>query len=163
VSSRLAPSSHSRTSNVRPRTVNPSIAISDPFRNAAQGRKDFSTLKTKGAVLRAMGRDADADTAMDEAIGMPDAPVAGIHQYGTLLLAAGKKEKAMSVFTLNRQRHPDDRFVTYVGLARGYTALGDTRNAIANWKIALTNIPESQKANLPLYEQALKALREKDR
>jgi DUF2911 family protein len=136
-------------------------AISEPFRNAAQGRKDFYTLKTKSAVLRAMGRDADADTVMDEAIAMADAPVMGIHQYGTSLLAAGKKDKAMAIFTMNRQRHPDETFVTYVGLARGYTALGDTKNAIANWEIAIKNIPENQKINLPVYAQALKALREK--
>lgn len=37
----------------------------------------------------------------------------------------------------------------------------DTRNAIANWEIAIKNIPENQKVNLPVYEQALKALKEK--
>jgi hypothetical protein len=51
--------------------------------------------------------------------------------------------------------------VTAGGLARGYTALGDPRNAIANWEIAIGNIPEAQKVNLPVYEQALKALKEK--
>jgi predicted Zn-dependent protease len=112
-------------------------------------------------VLRAMGRDEDADGVMDEAVAMAGAPVIGIHQYGTALLAAGKKDKAMAIFRQNRQRHPDETLVTYVGLARGYTALGDTRNAIANWEIAIKNIPESQKANLPVYEQALKALKEK--
>src|SRR4029077_5503096 len=122
-------------------------AINEPFRNAAQGRKDFSTLKTKAAVLRAMGRDGDADSVMDEAVGMADAPVMGIHQYGTSLLAAGRKDKAMTIFTLNRQRHPDDTFVTYVGLARGYTALGDSSNAIANWEIAIRNIPDNQRVN----------------
>ena len=136
-------------------------AINEPFRNAAQGRKDFYTLRTKAAVLRAMGRDLDADSVMDEAVARDDAPVIGIHQYGTSLIAAGRKDKAMTIFTLNRQRHPDEMFVTYVGLARGYTALGDTSKAIANWEIALKNIPENQKVNLPVYEQALKALREK--
>ncbi|HEY7293173.1 MAG TPA: DUF2911 domain-containing protein [Vicinamibacterales bacterium] len=136
-------------------------AISEPFRNAAQGRKNFYTLKTKSAVLRAMGRDADANVVMDEAVAMADAPVMGIHQYGTSLLATGQKDKAMTVFRMNRERHSDERFVTYVGLARGYTALGDTKNAIANWEIALANIPEAQKVNLPVYEQALKALKEK--
>jgi hypothetical protein len=68
----------------------------------------------------------------------------------------------MTIFRLNRQRHPEDTFVTYVGLARGYTAMGDTKNAIANWEIAIRNIPESQKVNLAVYEQALKALRERD-
>src|SRR4051794_30483670 len=50
-------------------------AISEPFRNAAQGKKDFSTLRTKASVLRAMERGADADGVMDEAVAMPDAPV----------------------------------------------------------------------------------------
>jgi len=136
-------------------------AINEPFRNAAQGRKDFYTLKTKVAVVRAMGRDGDADSVMDQAVARDDAPVIGIHQYGTSLITAGRKDKAMTIFMLNRQRHRDDMFVTYVGLARGYTALGDTSKAIANWEIALKNIPENQKVNLPVYEQALKALREK--
>jgi len=136
-------------------------AISEPFRNAAQGREDFSTLRTKAAVLRAMGRDADAGTVMDKAVAMPDAPVMGVHQYGSSLIAAGKKDQAMAIFKLNRQRHPEDTFVTYVGLARGYTAIGDTRNAIANWELAIKNIPENQKPNLPAYEQALKALKTK--
>jgi predicted Zn-dependent protease len=136
-------------------------AIDEPFRNAAQGRKDFYTLKTKAAVLRAMKRDADADHVMDEAVAMTDAPVMGIHQYGTSLLAAGDKDKAMTIFRMNRDRHPEEKFVTYVGLARGYTALGDTKNAIANWEIALENIPENQKPNRPAYEQALKALTDK--
>jgi hypothetical protein len=137
-------------------------AIDEPFRNAAQGRRDFSTLKTKSAVLRALGRETEADSLMDEAIVMPDASVIGIHQYGQSLLAARRKDKAMTIFRLNRQRHPEDTFVTYVGLARGYTAMGDTKNAIANWEIAIRNIPESQKVNLAVYEQALKALRERD-
>ncbi len=136
-------------------------AIREPFRNAAPGREDFYTLRTKAAVLRAMGRDGDADTVMDKAVAMPEAPVMGIHQYGVALVAAGRKEHAMEIFTSNRQRHPDELFVTYVGLARGYTALGDTKKAIANWEIALKNIPDNQKPNLPVYEQALKALKEK--
>jgi len=136
-------------------------AIRDPFRNGAQGREDFYTLGTKAAVLRAMGRDGEADVVMDKAVGMPEAPVIGIHQYGVSLVASGKKERAMAIFTLNRQRHPDDTFVTYVGLARGYTAMGDRKKAIANWEIALKNLPENQKPNLPVYEQALRALKEK--
>ena len=54
-------------------------AISEPFRNAAQGRADFSTLQTKAAVLTAMGRDADADTVIDRAtFEKPNVPSAGV-------------------------------------------------------------------------------------
>jgi hypothetical protein len=70
---------------------------------------------SQGAVLRAMGRDADADLVMDKAVAMPDAPVMGVHQYATSLIAAGRKEQALAIFKLNRQRHPEDTFVTYVG------------------------------------------------
>lgn len=136
-------------------------AITEPFRNAAAGREDFITLRTKANVLRAMGRDADADTVMDKAIAKPDAPVMGVHQYGASLIASGKKERAMQVFKMNRERHPEDTFVTYVGLARGYTAIGDVKNAIASWELAIKNIPDNQKQNLPAYEQALKALKDK--
>ena len=132
-------------------------AINEPFRRRA-GTEGFLHAED---VLRAMGRDGDADSVMDQAVARDDAPVIGIHQYGTSLITAGRKDKAMTIFMLNRQRHRDDMFVTYVGLARGYTALGDTSKAIANWEIALKNIPENQKVNLPVYEQALKALREK--
>jgi len=134
-------------------------AISEPFRNAAPGREDFLTLRTKASVLRAMGRDGEFETVMDKAAALPGSPVMGIHQYGLSLLAVGKKEKAFELFKMNRRVHPDDTFVTYVGLARGYTAVGDKKNAIANWEIALRNIPDDQKRNLPVYEQALRALK----
>ncbi len=138
-------------------------AINEPFRNAAQGREDYFTLRTKANVLRALAREPEAETVMDKAITFADAPVMGVHQYATSLLAAGKNDKALGIFKLNRQRHPDDTFVTYVGLARGYTAVGDTANAIANWEIAIKNIPDNQKPNLPAYKQALEALKDKAR
>lgn len=135
-------------------------AIHEPFRNAVTGREDFSTLQTKAAVLQAMGRESDVDTTMDRALHLPAADASMVHQYGMRLLAAGRKEKAMDVFKFNAQQHPDEKFVTYVGLARGYTAMGDKTNAIKNWQIALKNVPETQKTNLSVYEKALKALRE---
>jgi tetratricopeptide (TPR) repeat protein len=134
-------------------------AIYEPFRNAAQGRQDFSTFQTKAAVLHALGREADADTTMDRAIRSDGATAPAIHQYGMALLAAGRTERAMRVFQFNRRQHPDDRFWPYVGLARGYTALGDKKHAIESWEVALKNLPPSQQANRPRLEQALQALK----
>jgi tetratricopeptide (TPR) repeat protein len=135
-------------------------AINEPFRNAVAGQRDFSTLSTKAAVLTAMGRTADADKTMDEAMRLPGTEAMAIHQYGMRLLAAQRKERAMTVFQFNRAQHPSDTFVTYVGLARGYTASGDTKNAIANWEIALKNVPPDQQSNRAVYERALAALKE---
>ena len=136
-------------------------AIKEPFRGTPPGREDFSTLQTKAAVLTAMGKEAEANAIMDKAMRLPATEAVAIHRYAMGLLRGGKKEKAMEIFQFNFKQHPDEKFYTYVGLARGYTAMGDKEKAIKNWEIALQNVPESQKANRPVYEKALKDLKEK--
>ncbi len=74
-------------------------AISEPFRNAAMGREDFSTLHTKADVLRALQRDADADAVMARAIVLPATSAFELYGYGSQLLAAGSRDKALDVFT----------------------------------------------------------------
>jgi len=123
------------------------------------GVEDFNSLQTKALVLQAMGRDADADAVMDKAIKLPSATVMAVHQYGRQLLASGKNQKAMDVFKMNRQMHPGDTFTTYVGLARGYAALDDKKNAIKNWELAIKNIPKEQEGNKGAYEAELKKLK----
>ncbi len=124
------------------------------------GVEDFNGLSTKANVLRAMGRDADAVPIMDKAIKIPNTPVNAIHQYARGLLTAGQKEKAMEVFQYNAKIHPEDKFTTNVGLARGYTALADKKNAIKHWELAIKNIPADQKANIGFYEGELKKVQE---
>jgi tetratricopeptide (TPR) repeat protein len=123
------------------------------------GKEDFKSLQTKAMVLRAMGKESDADAIMTKALNHQTATVQAVHQYGRSLLMEGKKEKALEVFKLNRQKHPEDTFTTYVGLARGYTAVGDKKNAIKNWEAAIKNLPEDQKQNLKFYEDELKKLK----
>lgn len=123
------------------------------------GAENFTTLQTKAMVLDAMGKGAEAESVMAKAINHATATVQTIHQYGRMLLEDGRKEKAMEVFKLNRQKHPNDRFTTYVGLARGYAALGDNKNAVKNWEMALKNLPDDQKPNRALYEEELKKLK----
>ncbi len=123
------------------------------------GKEDFNSFQTKAMVLSAMGKEEEAHTFMTKAINHPTATVRGIHQYGRSLLMSGKKDQAMEVFKLNRQKHPEDKFTTYVGLARGYTALGDKKNAIKNWEIAIKNLPEEEKPNRQYYEGELQKLK----
>ncbi len=123
------------------------------------GVEEFSTLQIKAQVLDALGRQADAESVMDKAIKHPSANVNVIHQYGKTLLTQGKNKKALEVFLLNRKMHPNDKFTTYVGLARGYTAIGDKKSAIKNWEIAIKNIPADQKSSLTYYEGELKKLK----
>jgi tetratricopeptide (TPR) repeat protein len=123
------------------------------------GQEEFNSLQTKATVLDALGRTAEAEAVMNKAMNHPTATVQSIHQYGRTLLAAGKNQKALDVFLLNKKLHPEDKFTIYAGLARGYTAVGDKKNAIKNWETAIKNIPEDQKGNLPAYQDELKKLK----
>lgn len=130
-------------------------AINDPF----FGRENFESLSVKAQVLTAMNREADADAVMDKAIKHPTATVQTIHQYGRSLLGAGRSQKALEVFQYNAKSHPNDKFTPNVGLARAYAALGDKKNAIRYWELAIKNLPENQKQNLAFYEGELKKLK----
>ncbi|MBI1769863.1 MAG: DUF2911 domain-containing protein [Bacteroidetes bacterium] len=124
------------------------------------GREEFGTLRAKSAVLAAKGNDAEADAIMQKAINLPDATSQIIHQYGRSLLNAGKKEKALEVFQLNAKKNlATDKFTPNVGLARGYTAMGDTKSAIKYWEEAIKNIPENQKPFIKTYQGELDKLK----
>jgi hypothetical protein len=134
-------------------------AINGPFRGATVGHEDFSTLSTKAAVLEAMGREADSDALMQKALHLPGTDAYSVYAYGMGLLGKDKKSKAMEIFAFNQQQHPQDKFWTSLGLARGYTALGDKKNAIANWQIVLQNIPANLSNRKAAYEAALSKLK----
>jgi len=106
------------------------------------------------------GKNCRCRVLMQEAIKSPDATVQLIHQYGRGLLIAGQKEKALEVFKYNAQKNlATDKFTPNVGLARGYTAMGDTKKAITYWEEAIKNIPENQKANIKFYQGELDKLK----
>ncbi len=132
------------------------MSVSNPF----IGVENFTTMQTRSMILQALGREAEANTEMEKAINHPTANAQAIHQYGRSLLAAGKKEKALEVFKYNAQKNPNDKFTPNVGLARGYTAMGDKKNAIKYWELAIKNLPEDQKANRTFYEAEVDKLKE---
>ena len=107
-----------------------------------------------------MGRSAEADALMDKALDLPGIGMIYVHSYGVRLLRASRPERALKIFKVNQQRHPEEKFWTYYGLARAYTALGDKPNAITNWEIAIANVPENRKFMLAQFEASLKKLKE---
>ena len=134
-------------------------AIYEPFRNAAQGKQDFSTFATKASVLQALGRDTDADTTMDRAMHSEGASAIAIYSYGMTTLNAGRKDRALGIFKIDQKLFPNDKFWPYLGLARAYTALGDKKSAIASWETVLQNVPPAQSTAKPRFEAALQALK----
>jgi tetratricopeptide (TPR) repeat protein len=127
---------------------------------ALGGQEDFTGLSTKATVLTAMGKGDEAAATMDKAIKHPSARMTDIHQYGRTLINLGQTQKALEVFQYNAKQNPQEKFTTYVGLARGYAAVGNKKEAIKNWEVALKNIPAGQEANKPVWEGELKKLKE---
>ena len=135
-------------------------AITEPFKGPTRGHEDSSTLATKAAVLQAMGRNSEADATIDKALSLPEPDVVRIYSYASSVLTAGRKDKALEIFKANQRLHPGEKFWTALGLAQGYTAMGDKENAIKNWEAALADVPAVAKSDVPAYEKSLRELKE---
>jgi hypothetical protein len=119
-------------------------AVSLPF----IGLENFFTLRTLANLQGANGLTAEAEKTFQKVINYPGATPIQLHQYGRQLLAAGEKEKALSVFEANAKLHPN-AWPVNVGLARGYAAVGRTKEALKYAKLAVQQAPdELNKKNL---------------
>ena len=128
-------------------------AISLPF----TGQKNFDTLSTKAQVLAKLGRMQEAKTMMDTAIRMPGTTPTQIHQYGRTLLNMKQNQAAMEVFKFNAQQN-GDTWPVHVGLARGFAALGDAKQALEHAQKALAQAPDE--LNRKSLEGMVKSLSE---
>lgn len=113
------------------------IAVSKQF----VGEANYTTLSNKALVLEKLNRKDDAAAAMQLAIHHPTATPLDLHMYGRRLLAEKKDQEAMAVFQLNFQRN-GETWPVHVGLARGYAATGDAKQALEHAKKALVQAPD---------------------
>ncbi len=126
-------------------------AIEFPF----VGQENYSTLSTKSQVLLALGKESEADAVMKKAVDHPTATSFQIHAYGRRLISQGKPEKAMEVFRMNYKKYKA-KWPTNVGMARGYSALGQYSKAVPFAKKALELAPD--KLNKDSMTQAVEKL-----
>jgi len=126
-------------------------AVSMPF----FGTKNFMTLSTKAQLMAKLNRQAEADAAMKEA--MPFGTMQELHGYGRSLMAQKRPAEALDVFKLNAQKNPN-QFTTHMGLTRGYSAVGDYKNALKYAKAALPIAPDdTNRSNLQAMIEKLNA------
>ena len=105
-------------------------------------QETFNNLSTKAQLLAKSGEETQATELMVKAMDMGNA--GQIHNYARQLLGQDRKQEALAAFQKNVEKHPDSWFVE-LGLARGYSALGDFESAVKNMKISLEKAPEAQK------------------
>jgi len=123
--------------------------------NTFPGVKNFQTLSTRAQVLEKLGRGTEAAAIMKEAL--PMGTMIQVHQYGRQMLQLKYYKEALEVFKLNAAKNPN-QFTTLMGLARGYSANADYKNALKNAKLALPLAPNAQ--NKTFVEGAIKKLEE---
>ncbi len=114
------------------------IAVSKP----GIGEVNFTTLSNKALVLAKMGRNEEAAKTMQAAVQDRTAGPLDLHQYGRLLITQKKNKEALEIFELNYKRN-GDTWPVHVGLARGYSANGDLKQALEHARKALTQAPDA--------------------
>ena len=119
------------------------------------GQKNFQTLSTKAQVLAAQGKKDEADAVMKEAL--PLGQMTEVHQYARQLLMQKKAKDAFDAFKLNYDKHPGE-FTTNMGMARGYSAMGDYKKALAFLQKAQSQAPD--KANKDNIEKFIPMLQQ---
>lgn len=117
------------------------------------GDKSFRAYSTKAQILNKLGRSAEAEAVMKNA--MTFASMNEIHQYGRSLLSLKQNKAALEVFKSNYDKNPG-QFTTLMGLARGYSANGDFVNALKYANMALPLAPLQQKAGVEAMIEKLK-------
>lgn len=103
------------------------------------GRVNYRTLSTKATVLMKMNRFDEAQKIMAEAL--PQGSMIEVHFYGCTLQTMSKADEAFKVFKLNFDKHPKE-YTTNLGMARGYSGLGDYKKALGYMKTALALAPD---------------------
>ena len=126
-------------------------AVRDDF----VGRRTFEALTLLADLQGANGKAEAAAKTMDEAIASSTAGPIEIHQYGRRLMREGKAKEALAVFQLNARRFPD-QWPVHVGLARGYSGVGDLAKALVHARLALKQAPDE--VNRKALEKAVQTL-----
>jgi hypothetical protein len=126
--------------------------------NAIAINANFTDLQVKSGLLKAEGKDADAENALKMA--MDVATENELNNYGYQLLAGSdqEKDKAIEIFVLNTQRHPKSANC-FDSLGEAYALKGDKKDAIVNFKKSLSmNPPAATRANSEKYLKQLGAM-----
>jgi Protein of unknown function (DUF2911) len=116
------------------------------------GTESFTAWQTKAAILDSMGRKAEAAVIMKKAL--PYGNQLEVYGYGLSLITAKEPKEALEIFKMNYSKNPNTLF-TNIGMASGFSALGDFKNALLYAQKAL---PLARGGNKLIIENNIKDL-----
>ena len=117
------------------------------------GDRSFQAWSTKAQVLQKLGRGSESAAVMQKAL--PFGSMNEVHQYARQLQGMKLNKMAFDAFKLNFDKYPN-QFTTLMGMMRGYSGIGDYKNALKYANLALPLSPEQQKAGLQTMINKLK-------
>jgi tetratricopeptide (TPR) repeat protein len=111
-----------------------------------QNEENFTNLSTKAQILTKLGKNTEVDNIMKKAL--PLGRPLEVHTYGRQLIIQKRPKEALEVFQANAKKFPKQWPVNW-GLARGYAANGNFKEALKFAKLALNEAPdELNKTNI---------------
>lgn len=117
---------------------------------------NFNVLCTYAELLEKTGKTKEADETFKKAMSATNSAQQA-HFYARRLLQEKKGKKAFNVFKLNYDRYPNE-YTTNMGLARGYSAVGNYKEALKYAGKALPQAPDAN--NKTAVEKSIAALKE---
>ncbi|CAN0588989.1 unnamed protein product, partial [Ectocarpus sp. 12 AP-2014] len=95
--------------------------------NSYFGEANFKTLSTYAGLLSKLGREDEADVAMEK--GFPMGTSEDLVNYGIDLNLKGEHDKAFSIFKSTLTNNPDDVYA-HLGMISGHFYNGDKKKAL---------------------------------
>lgn len=111
--------------------------------NSFMGEENVATLQTLGGLQMKLGQTQEGAKTVMRAAHHPSANVFQIHGIGRQMITMGYKDEALSIFQMNLEKS-GDIWPVNVGLARGYSAVGDFNKALQHARIAYNRAPDQQ-------------------
>jgi tetratricopeptide (TPR) repeat protein len=108
-------------------------------------QKTFGNLRTKSQLLTKLGKTEEGSKLMAEAMTMADE--AQLNAYGYDLMGSGKINDAIDIFKMNVKRYPNS-WNTYDSLGEAFQISGDKKQALTNYKTALSKAPADQQSRI---------------
>jgi hypothetical protein len=126
------------------------------WENNSIGNEDrFENEMTKSKILKALGKNTEAEQAKDKALALGNAQQ--LYGYGRQLQRDGKQQEAFAVFKQAAQKDPNN-WLAHAGLARVAVGAGNYTEATKEMQLALAAAPDPAKSGV---EQLVKRLQDK--
>jgi tetratricopeptide (TPR) repeat protein len=128
------------------------LSWADRSINTYFGEANFRTLSTYAGLLGRLGHKREADSVM--AAAYPKGTMQDLYYFGYKMLRMKRYQDALAVYKMNYDRAPKE-WLTNLGMAKGYAALGDKDSALkyADNAIALAKDKERKDYAARLKEQ----------